>query len=235
MTSFTGVLATPFSRPGHVVPAFAPSAPGAITARQCFFPHSSWVYAFILTCDNLLAVWFKRGRRRRRHHVRTGGVPGVCCLYPTSNKALYDLAVSGPSAGRFVHRFLYKKLPYQLVQPPPLPCAGCGGCCPDVTLPGTLHVTFTGAVSGSAVLAGGPDIWSGSAVLCGGARSNIVFNATAYPYCRLDLLTGDTGSCVGYNLSATSVSCRPFVAILPVGGQPPGCCDGLSFTATVTT
>src|SRR5579884_1605917 len=104
MPSFTGVPATPFSRPGNVVPAFAPAAAGAITARRCHFPASSWVYAFILTCDDKLAVWFKRGRRRRRRHARTGGVPGVCCLYPTSDEALYDLAVSWWSAGHFVHQ-----------------------------------------------------------------------------------------------------------------------------------
>lgn len=64
----------------------------AIQARACYFPSSSWVHAFILTCDNKLAVWFKRHVHHRHHHAY-GGVPGVCCLYPTSNKRLYDLAV----------------------------------------------------------------------------------------------------------------------------------------------
>jgi len=96
----------------------------AIKARKCFFPASSWVHAFILTCDDKLAVWFKRGSRRYHGHT-LGGVPGVCCLYPQSNQGLYNLATVWGSPGKFVWRFLYKKLGYQLVKPPVTPCAGC--------------------------------------------------------------------------------------------------------------
>jgi len=96
----------------------------AIKARACFFPASSWVHAFILTCDDKLAVWFKRGVHHRHHHA-IGGVPGVCCLYPNSNKHLYDLAVVWWSPGHFVHQFLYRIMGYQIVQPPAVPCAGC--------------------------------------------------------------------------------------------------------------
>ncbi len=94
-----------------------------ITARRCYFPASSWVYCFILTADDQLAVWFKQGV----HHYRGaayGGVPGVCCLYPKANESHYELALVWGSAGKFVHQVLYKLLPYKLVHPPKLPCSG---------------------------------------------------------------------------------------------------------------
>jgi hypothetical protein len=123
----------------------------ALQAQKCHFPTSSWVHAFILTCDNKLAVWYKRHVRHVHHHAG-GGVPGVCCLYPGSSKALYDLAVVWWSPGHFVHRFLYKIMAYVIVAPPKMPCGGdCGGgvqtvCCAS-PLPNTLYATFTGGVS----------------------------------------------------------------------------------------
>ena len=100
----------------------------AIKVKKCFFPLSSWVYAVVLTCDDRLAVWFDRGVHHH-HGIAFAGVPGVCCLYPNSNRHLYDLAVVWYSEGKFVHQFLYKKRGYQIVQPPPFPCAGCLTTC----------------------------------------------------------------------------------------------------------
>ena len=150
MRSFTGQLGTALSGLGNVVPGLAPGA--AIKAKRCYFPRSSWVHAFILTCDDKLAVWFKRGV----HHVHgaaVGGVPGVCCLYPQSNQSLYNLAVAWWSAGHFVHQFLYRVLGYVVMAPPKAPCGtDCPpgvvvDCCGNA-LPATLHATFTGPLSG---------------------------------------------------------------------------------------
>ena len=101
LRSFTGQPGTALSRGGNMVPGLAPGV--AIRARRCHFPVSSWVHAFILTCDDKLAVWFKRGAHRADRAAR-GGAPGVCCLYPQSNGQLFELAVAWWSAGHFVHR-----------------------------------------------------------------------------------------------------------------------------------
>jgi hypothetical protein len=122
----------------------------AIKARKCFFPSSHWVYATILTCDNQLAVWFRRGVHHR-HGVAYGGVPGVCCLYPTTQgelaEALYDLALVWHSEGKWVHHFLYRKLPYRIVSPPALPCGQCiTSCSVTTSIVGntvTINVTVT--------------------------------------------------------------------------------------------
>jgi hypothetical protein len=235
--SFTGLLGSALSGPGNVVPGLVPSA--AIRAKQCYFPRSSWIYAFILTCDDKLAVWFKR----RARGARAGGVPGVCCLYPQSNRRLYNLAVTSPSAGRFVHRFLYRILAYALVAPPKSPCgsdcsAGVSvGCCAD-PLPTDLTATFTGAISGSVALgySGLSGVWEGTATLCGGAPSTIGFNCdfligTGYVF-NLGL-TGSGGGCNAATTVAASASCSPLSVTFHMTGNG-GCCNGQSFTVTVT-
>jgi hypothetical protein len=92
-----------------------------IKAQRCFLPRSSWVHAFILTCDDRLAVWFKK-YVHHHHGVVHGGVPGVCCYYPATGLRHYELALVWGSAGKFVHHFLFRKLGYQVVRPPTLPC-----------------------------------------------------------------------------------------------------------------
>jgi hypothetical protein len=104
---------------------------------------SRWVRQFILTDTCELAVQFKNHRGE------------VCCLYPGTNKALFELAITWPSPGKFVHRFLYRKLPYRLIVPP---CKGVGargpvgnvftacGC-----LPPTVRASIRG-VPGSVVM-----------------------------------------------------------------------------------
>ena len=226
MRSFTGQLGTPLSAPRNVVPGAAPGA--ALRAKECCFPPSSWVFAFILTCDDKLAVWFKRRRRRRRGRP-AGGVPGVCCLYPAAGAALYHLACAWHTPGKFVHQFLYRKLAYQIVAPPKLPCGPCGAggsgtvtvpCCSN-PLPQTLHVTFTGALSGSYALTwDGAHTWTNTNVTgCGGAVvSSDLSCASGHWSLTLGASSGiGSGTCSPLSLS--------FTILTPCG----------SVTATVTT
>jgi hypothetical protein len=307
----------------------------AIKARKCFFPRSSWVHAFILTCDDRLAVWFKRGHRRY-HGRRLGGVPGVCCLYPRSNQALYNLAIVWGSPGKFVWRFLYKKMGYQLVKPPLTPCAGCGttvgvtssenpsisgdtvtftatvtdtdgadtpqgtvtfydgasllgsgsalsgsgasatskyqtsalsvgshtikaiytptagsgfqgsqgtvsqtvnsgvsacGC----NVPTTVHVTFTGALTGTYALTWqSGTIWQSApnTILCGGAGSQIGLTCSGGVW-SMAIVAGGAG-CGVPSTNASSATCSPLSITFNLTGQAGTCCAG-AITATVTT
>src|SRR6516164_4518285 len=114
-----------------------------IKARKCFvaLSPSRWVARVFLTCDNMLAVEYRRGQHVKKiaphgpgAYLGTGGVPHVCCLYPGTQGALaetlYELAQAWSYGGEWVHRFLYKKFGYQLVAPP----AECGGCSTQCTL-----------------------------------------------------------------------------------------------------
>src|SRR4051794_10628268 len=103
--------------------------PARLLCKKAFTPYSpsDWVQMIGLDCNDALWVWFKRR-----------GVPSVCCLYPGTAGAvgrnLYDIAHGWPFAGEFVHRFLYRIHGYTIVQPPVVPCVGCGqlvSCCPD--------------------------------------------------------------------------------------------------------
>ena len=116
-----------------------------VVAAQCVPVVSSWVGQFILTCDNELAVQFRNG---------------VCCLYPKTTKSLFQVAISAPSPGKFVHQFLYKKQAYKLIKNP-CPASPCGiatGCCPSDLVPTTVHATVTGggALNGTYAL-----VWDG--------------------------------------------------------------------------
>jgi hypothetical protein len=110
-----------------------------VKAKKCYYPATSpseWVYAFYLSCNDEIAVHFRHGQKiiARTHthpgpEIGVGGVPAVCCLYPNTagalGRQLYDLALTWPYGGEFVHRFLYKIQPYRIVPPPEMPCAGC--------------------------------------------------------------------------------------------------------------
>ncbi len=95
-----------------------------IRAKQCVAVSSSWVRYFILTCNDKLAVQFydsHHPQHPRVHHPK----PDVCCYYPNTNDELFDIAIAS-DPGRFVHQYLYKKLPYVRIKPPcPPPQAGC--------------------------------------------------------------------------------------------------------------
>jgi hypothetical protein len=238
LRSFTGQPGTALSRGGNTAPGLAPGT--AVRAQRCHFPVSSWVHAFILTCDDKLAVWFKRGAHHADRAAR-GGAPGVCCLYPQSNGQLFELAVAWWSAGHFVHRFLYRILAYQIVQPPAVPCGSdCGigtACCPGVSLPTRLQATVTGggACNGSYALswvAPGPN-WKYSGPL-----------GTCSPGLAGDTLLLTCGSLGGgWQLTtaggptmyaATSATCSPF-ALTFTGVDLTNCGGTGGATVTVTT
>ncbi len=169
----------------------------AIKPSKCFFPHSSWVHAFILTCDGRLAVWFKRGSRRY-HGQRLGGVPGVCCLYPQSNQRLYNLAVVWGSPGKFVWRFLYRKMGYRLVQPPVTPCAGCGTAVVVASSENPSNygdtVTFTATVTdndGTATPQGTVAFYDGSTLLGSGSALSGSGNSATSTYATSALTGGN--------------------------------------------
>lgn len=112
-----------------------------IKARKCFVPFSPsrWVSKVFLTCDNMLAVQFRRRQRVKKvlphgpgAYLGQGGVPHVTCLYPGTQgelaETLYELAQVWSYGGEWVHAFLYKKFGYKLVAPPD-PCGGCTTTC----------------------------------------------------------------------------------------------------------
>ena len=149
-----------------------------VVAAKCVPVRSSWVGQFILTCDDELAVQFRNG---------------VCCLYPGTNAALFRIAISWPSPGKFVHLFLYKRLPYRLIKPP-CPAQPCGGggtittaCCPTDPVPMALHATLTGAgaLDGTYSLGYDPTnpdpTWlTGTVFTCVGLQQPLVFSCAAF-------------------------------------------------------
>jgi hypothetical protein len=210
-----------------------------ITAARCVLVSSRWVHAFILTCDDKLAVWFKRRVRGGR-----GRGPGVCCYYPGSNRNFFNLAITWGDPGKFVHRFLYRRLGYRIINPP-CPAAGCGvttACCP-AALPTTLHAACNLGAGTVALTYDGSKYWAG----------------TAHPSCgdtvllRLHCPAGSTdctglvmeSSCNGgstwspvLQLLEPPCSCSPLsVSFGTTLSALSGCtgCGGQSLTATVTT
>lgn len=114
-----------------------------IKARKCFVPisPSRWVSKVFLTCDNMLAVQFRRGQHVKKilphgpgAYLGHGGVPHVTCVYPGTQgelaETLYELAQVWSYGGEWVHAFLYKKFGYQLTAPPGF----CGDCITSCTL-----------------------------------------------------------------------------------------------------
>jgi hypothetical protein len=133
MIQHTGLIGSTLAAPVGVIPAYVLPA-NTIRARDIHWARSpsDWVYAFIRTCNDELAVWFRLGQKIIHRYpvgpgryVGVGGVPAVCCLYPTTagayGRTLFNLSLSWPFGGELVWAFLYKKLPYRIVQPPPLP------------------------------------------------------------------------------------------------------------------
>jgi hypothetical protein len=235
LRSFTGEPGTVLSRPGNMVPGLAPGV--AVRASRCHFPMSSWVHAFILTCDDKLAVWFKRRARRSAR----GGAPGVCCLYPQSNRQLFELAIAWASPGRFVHRFLYRILAYQIVQPPRVPCGtDCGistACCPGISLPARLQATVTGggACNGSYALgwvAPGPNWkYTGPLGTCNASLPGDSLLLTCGSQGNAWQLVTASGATM---YGAASATCSPF-ALTYTGVDLTNCGGTSGATVTVTT
>ncbi len=135
-------------------------------AKMCVPVYSSWVATVIKGCQGEFAVQFKHGvYRDQDHKVRRwwGGVPGVVCFYPTAPPVYFDLMLAAPSKGRFVHQYLDKKLPYQII-PNPCPEKDCGqqvNCCAH-PVPNVLHVTLLPDVGCACVGGSFPITWNGS-------------------------------------------------------------------------
>jgi hypothetical protein len=186
---------------------------------------SSWVRMFILTSDCKLAVWFK---------------DGVCCYYPSSSRALFDLALTWASPGRFVHHFLYKKLAYKRIKPP-CPAPPCGesvACCPGVTVPDTLHATFSNAcpcLNGQTVVLNyGSGSWGGNYQ---GACTNPVTLSLAcvnLPPQTWRLTTGCPAAGTAKTASPTSATCSPLNLVFPAVSVAAACCNGAPLQAACT-
>jgi hypothetical protein len=205
------------------------------TAKEWFYPASSWVHAFILTCDLKLAVWFKEGMKKVHGAVVGGSPEPFVCVYQGTTQAMYEVAVvSDP--GKFVRQFLYKKLPYVKMAPPW--AVGCGvqtTCCPVNTIPTTLNLTISN-VSGCACLAGTYTLtynstnqdWEGpETTICGQAYTGFVL--TCQGAGEFTLSSGSFGTVKMGNLVCSPFSCS-------VNGVTPGAayCTG-TVNLSVTT
>ncbi len=153
----------------------------------------------ILMCDNTLSVLFK---------------DGACCNYPRTTAAHYHAMIAS-DPGKWLHRNLYRILPYVRIRTP-CPPAGCGGavvaCCPGVQIPLDLHMTITnggsaidGSYSMTHTLLLGIDFWIPDTAIgsCSG---------TYKLFCNAGLLTSvwnlqDQG---GNQLTPASAQCSPF-------------------------
>ncbi len=129
-------------------------------ARRCFpTAHSSWVSQFIQGCNGEFAVQFKH-YVHHRHGITYRGVPGVVCWYPKAPARYFDLAITWPSAGHFVHQFLDKVQPYQIIANP-CPAQACPGdqvCAGCAAVPAKWQFTISGV---SSVSPPPPDYCSG--------------------------------------------------------------------------
>jgi hypothetical protein len=121
----------------------------AWTAKRCVPVHSSWVFQLIQGCNGEFAIQFLK-YVHRRHGIVVGGVPGVTCYYPFAPAGYFDLALTWPSKGHFVHRFLYKVQPYKIIANP-CPAGDCetAGCDQCVAAPLQWKATLAGVTSGT--------------------------------------------------------------------------------------
>jgi hypothetical protein len=188
---------------------------------QCVPVSSHWVLQFILTVNCELAVWFKNG---------------VCCLYPGTTQAWFNQAVAAASPGHYIHQFLYKKMPYQLIRPPCPPPGIFNACCGN-RLPATLHATIAN-VSGAACAAttialdydAGAQGWIGSGPLgsCGHpVKLTLTCIAPGGTCSDLTLTVVFTDGCaLGGGQAPSSCACSPlsldytFPLPVPCGGAP---------------
>ena len=207
-----------------------------IRAKQCVAVVSSWVRYFILTCDDTLAVQFYDSRHP--HHPRKSHPrPDVCCLYPDAGVSYFNLALVWNSPGRFVHHFLYRKMPYLLV-PPPCPAAGCGVLVPCCPVPVSTHLTatLTGDLRGSypLVYRPSPNVWvSDPVTFCGTSTSVIQLSCQGTVWEAV--ITGDVNGCQTGQTPASSVSCSPLDLVFnPMQTLFPGCCQGMNIRLEVT-
>lgn len=195
-----------------------------VVAKKCVPVSSSWVEQFILTCDEKLAVQFKGG---------------VCCLYPTTTKTFFEIAIVSASPGKFVWDWVYN-LPYILIKPPcpAKPCPGAipTNCCEPDT-PVSLYATVQngGECNGSYLITWdgtGPNPAWKSRVDFGRCRSengSLTLFFACSGVVNLWVLTAGP-----LPTSATASSCTPFIVTF-AGLDLTGCGGLANATITVTS
>ena len=151
---------------------------------------------------------------------------GVCCWYPNTDESYYDLALAYASKGHYVHAWLYKILPYQLIKNPCPQILGITvGCCSS-PLPRTLYCTIQNE-SGCACLDGlvVPIAWDGSQFWTGNKLSDCGRQPMSFTFTCPGASPPDCGSFVLY------AACND-IASDPYGTTPDaGCtCDPLVLT-----
>jgi hypothetical protein len=200
-----------------------------IKAQQCVSVASHWVRYFILTCDLKLAVQFYDGHHPhhpRVHHPK----PDVCCYYPNTNVNYFNLAIAS-DPGRFVHAYLYKKLPYLRIKPP---CPAVNCCTGTSTQYPTLSATLVN-VAGCSCVAGTYSLpwdssvsaWRNTAafLVCGGKALNLTVTCSGNGVWQI---SGDcAGSSFYTNTQATQVQAFPnFSLTFPEATVSAVCCSG---------
>jgi hypothetical protein len=176
-------------------------------AKFCTAVHSHWILMAILMCDETLSVWFKHG---------------ICVNYRGSNINHYRQMIGAASPGRWLHRNLYRILPYKVI-PLPCPAAGCGvmtSCCPN-SIPTNLHLSLAGGGSCACMSGTFPLTWSSSGGTFGGPAglgSQNLCTSTAFifectgpgPYIwDLTIKTGPFE--IIHNQADAGSTCSPFV------------------------
>lgn len=169
----------------------------------------------ILMCDNTLTVLFK---------------DGACCNYPNTTAAHFHAMLAAASKGHWLHKNLYKILPYRRIA---LPCppAGCGGvvttCCPNA-IPDNLHATVTngGICDGSyGITYGGANDWN-----CGGPIGTCPQQTGFTFVCQSGTWAFSFASGPGVYMPS-SVTCNPLAVVFQ--GVDLSSCGGTN-NATVT-
>jgi hypothetical protein len=236
-----------------------------IKARRCFVPisPSRWVAKVYLTCDNKIAVQYRRGQHVKKilphgpgAYLGTGGAPSVCCLYPGTQgdvaEELYDLAEVWSYSGEWVHAFLYKKFGYILVSGPKA-CGNCNTTCSLSLSPAnptdgqavtiTLTVTNTdGSPTKGEAPEGTVTISVDGAVLCTQTLPEDEPDSKNYQTVTCNWTATCTPS-ASHTITATytpaesdfaSSSCQASVSVSGCGGGTICCPDGLPTTLHLT-
>src|SRR5260370_25141891 len=110
---------------------------------------------------------------------------GICCWYPNTNDNYYRLVLTYASKGHFVHEWLWKILPYKIIQNPCPAILGAVGtnCCANL-IPSTVHVTLTSAGACGCFSGSYPLTWNAAAqfwhyigTVCGGRGFSFQFRS----------------------------------------------------------
>jgi hypothetical protein len=209
----------------------------AFVAADCFYtPGSRWVFSFIAGCNGEFAVRFNhriRGRHGSDFHRWLAMVAGVTCWYPGAPAAFMRIAKASPSPGKFVHEYLYKKLPYVIIADP-CPPGNCGQltpCCSGIYVPNNLVATVSNATGGFAgmpaqlalVYGSGSGNWQSGTFVIGGVTFLLILtcDTSGPPTWTLDF--EKVPSAPGPPGTLTSASCEPLALAFAFGSAGNGC------------